>query len=63
MCLILFAWRAHEQFPLILAANRDEFFDRPAAAAAFWEDAPDVLAGRDRKRGGTWLGATRTGRV
>ncbi|MHB8769370.1 MAG: NRDE family protein, partial [Syntrophales bacterium] len=53
----------HEQFPLIHAANRDEFFDRPAAAAAFWEDAPDVLAGRDRKRGGTWLGVTRTGRV
>jgi len=63
MCLILFAWRVHEKFPLILAANRDEFTERPSAPAAFWDDAPDILAGRDLKRGGTWFGITRTGRL
>jgi uncharacterized protein with NRDE domain len=63
MCLILFAFQAHPRFPLVLAANRDEFYERPSAAAAFWPDAPDILGGRDLKDGGTWLGVTRTGRV
>jgi uncharacterized protein with NRDE domain len=63
MCLILFAWRMHEKFPLILGANRDEFYERPSASAAFWDDAPDILAGRDLKRGGTWLGISRRGRL
>lgn len=63
MCLILFAWRAHAEFPLILAANRDEFYERPSAPAAFWDDAPGLLAGKDLKEGGTWLGITRTGRL
>jgi uncharacterized protein with NRDE domain len=63
MCLILFAWKMHAKFPLVLAANRDEFYERPSAPAAFWDDAPDLLAGRDLKRGGTWLGITRTGRL
>jgi uncharacterized protein with NRDE domain len=63
MCLILFAWKMHPNFPLILAANRDEFYERPSAPAAFWEDAPDLLAGRDLREGGTWLGITRTGRL
>ena len=62
MCLILFAWKMHENFPLVLAANRDEFYERPSAPAAFWEDAPDLLAGRDLREGGTWLGITRAGR-
>lgn len=63
MCLILFAWKAHNRFPLIFAANRDEFYERPSAPAAFWEDAPDLLAGRDLRDGGTWFGITRTGRL
>jgi uncharacterized protein with NRDE domain len=63
MCLILFAWRVHKDFPLILIANRDEFYERPTAPAAFWEDAPGVLAGRDLREGGTWLGITRKGRL
>lgn len=62
MCLILLAYRQHPQYPLILAANRDEFYRRPSAPLDFWEDAPQVLAGRDLVAGGTWLGATRTGR-
>ena len=59
MCLILLAWQAHPDYPLIVAANRDEFFTRPSAAAAFWADAPQVLAGRDLEAGGTWLGVSR----
>ncbi len=62
MCLILLAHRVHPQFPLIVAANRDEFHGRPAAAAAFWQDQPRVLAGRDLEAGGTWLGVSRSGR-
>lgn len=62
MCLIIFAWRAHRDYPLIVAANRDEFFERPSRSAAFWSDHPQVLAGRDLRMGGTWLGITRAGR-
>lgn len=61
MCLILFAQDAHPEYPFVFAGNRDEFYDRPTAAAAFWDDAPHVLAGRDRKAGGTWVGVTRRG--
>ncbi len=63
MCLILFACEAHPKYRLILAANRDEFYDRPTRPAGFWEDAPHVLAGRDLQIGGTWLGVTRQGRM
>ena len=62
MCLILVAWRVHPDYPLVVAANRDEFFARPTAPAAFWRDAPQILAGRDLEAGGTWLGITRGGR-
>ena len=62
MCLILFAWQAHPDYPLVVAANRDEWRERPAASAAWWDDAPDILAGRDLEAGGTWLGVTRSGR-
>lgn len=63
MCLILFSYRTHPACPLVLAANRDEFYDRPTAAASFWEETPDILAGRDLKDGGTWLGITKGGRL
>jgi uncharacterized protein with NRDE domain len=62
MCLIVFAWQVIPGMPLIAAANRDEFYDRPATPAAWWEDHPQVYAGRDLQGGGTWLGVTRTGR-
>lgn len=62
MCLLVFAWQQHPRYRLILAGNRDEFHDRPAAPAGWWEDEPDVLAGRDLRAGGTWLGVSRRGR-
>jgi uncharacterized protein with NRDE domain len=63
MCLVLIALDAHADYSLIVAANRDEFYDRPTAPAGFWADAPSVLAGRDLKAGGTWLGVDRRGRL
>jgi uncharacterized protein with NRDE domain len=63
VCLILFAHKVHPDYPLVLAGNRDEFYDRPTAPAAFWADAPEILAGRDLVGGGTWLGLTRKGRL
>ena len=62
MCLILLAWRAHPEYPLVFAANRDEVYERPSAAAGFWRGEPHVFGGRDLKQGGTWLGLTRGGR-
>ena len=62
MCLIVLGWRARPDFPLVVAANRDEFHRRPAAPAAFWEDQPSILAGRDLQARGTWMGVARNGR-
>ena len=58
MCLIVLAWRQHEDYPLLLAANRDEFHRRPTAPADFWHDDAQILAGRDLEAGGTWLGVS-----
>ena len=62
MCLILMAHRADPYYPLIVAANRDEFFRRPTAPAEYWSDARQVLAGRDLEKNGTWMGVTTDGR-
>ena len=62
MCLIAFAYNVHPFYRLILAANRDEFYERPSTPADFWEDYPQVLAGRDLKNKGTWLGITKYGK-
>ena len=63
MCLLLLALDTHPSYKLVLAANRDEFYDRPTATAAFWNESPEILAGRDLRDGGTWLGITRKGRL
>lgn len=63
MCLILFAYDIHPQYRLLLAANRDEFYERPTLPLAAWDGRPDIFAGRDLKGGGTWLGITRSGRL
>jgi uncharacterized protein with NRDE domain len=62
MCLILFANRVFDDAPMIVAANRDEFYARPALPAQRWHDAPTILAGRDLEAGGTWLGVATNGR-
>lgn len=62
MCLIIVAWKSHPDYPLVVAANRDEFLARPAAPAHWWTDSPDLLAGRDLEAGGTWMGVSRNGR-
>lgn len=62
MCLLVFAWKTHPDYPLIFAGNRDERHARPSSAAGFWADTPQVLAGRDLEAGGTWLGVTPGGR-
>ncbi|MBX9849304.1 MAG: NRDE family protein [Rhodocyclaceae bacterium] len=62
MCLIVLGWQVDPAYPLVVAANRDEYFSRPTAPLAWWDDSPEVLAGRDLQAGGTWLGITRNGR-
>ena len=63
MCLLSFAIDSHPRYHLVLAANRDEYFVRPTMPAQFWEDAPQILAGRDLVAGGTWLGISKSGRL
>jgi uncharacterized protein with NRDE domain len=62
MCVIFFAFERHHDHPLIVLANRDEFYDRPTEPAHRWKDRPDIIAGRDLVAGGTWLGVTDGGR-
>jgi uncharacterized protein with NRDE domain len=62
MCLVLFSFQPGSDFPLVVAANRDEFYARPAMSAHYWEDAPQIFGGRDLSAGGTWLGVTTSGR-
>lgn len=62
MCLIEFAWRPSHALPLIVAANRDEFHARPSLPLGIWQDAPQIIAGRDLQAGGTWLGLGTAGR-
>jgi uncharacterized protein with NRDE domain len=62
MCLIVIAWRARADLPLVVAANRDEWRERAAERASWWPDHPELLAGRDLQAGGTWMGITRGGR-
>src|SRR5258708_38109805 len=61
MCLIVLAWQARADLPLVVAANRDEWRDRAAEPAHWWPDHPELLAGRDLQAGGTWMGITRGG--
>ena len=63
MCVLAFAWRAHPDWPLVLAGNRDELHARPSTPLARWVGAPQVLGGRDLVGGGTWLGISEQGRL
>lgn len=62
MCLINFAYKYHEKYPLILIGNRDEFYARPTEKLHWWNDIPQILAGRDLKDGGTWMGISADGK-
>lgn len=62
MCLILFALNQHKDYPLIIIANRDEFYARPTRTAHWWDDHPHIFAGRDLSAQGTWMGVTRQGK-
>ena len=62
MCLIYIVKNQHPDYALIVAANRDEFYARPTAEVSFWQDHPEILAGRDLQAKGTWLGVSRQGR-
>lgn len=63
MCLIVFAYKEHPKYKLILAANRDEFYSRPARRAQFWKEEgfSELLAGKDLEAGGTWMGISKSG--
>lgn len=62
MCIAVFSWQSHPDYPLIVASNRDEFYTRKTRAAAWWGQTVSLLAGRDEEAGGTWLGINRNGR-
>jgi uncharacterized protein with NRDE domain len=62
MCLLVIAWQRHPRYRLIVAANRDEYHERPAAPLGLWAEPPGILAGRDLRAAGTWLGLDRTRR-
>jgi uncharacterized protein with NRDE domain len=62
MCLLVLAWKSHPRYRLVVAANRDEFHDRPSAPLGWWSDDPRILAGRDLRGAGTWMGVARSGR-
>jgi uncharacterized protein with NRDE domain len=61
MCLIFAAWKTHEEYPLILLANRDEFKNRPTEKLHWWNE--EIIAGKDLQEGGTWLGLDKSGRL
>ncbi|MBC8212746.1 MAG: NRDE family protein [Gammaproteobacteria bacterium] len=62
MCLLAIAWQVHPDYPLVVCANRDEFYARPAQVAHFWPDHPQLFGGRDLQQGGSWMGISRKGR-
>lgn len=63
MCLIVFAYQVHPDYPVIIAANRDEFYARPTHVLDKWTDGSNIVAGRDLEGGGTWMGITPNGRI
>ncbi len=59
MCTIVALRNVHREYPLVIAANRDEFYHRPALAPHRLSESPVIVGGRDRDRGGTWMGVSR----
>lgn len=63
MCLLVFSYKSHPKYKLILAANRDEFYSRPSLPAKFWGKVNSIFSGKDEEAGGTWLGVNKRGRI
>ncbi len=63
MCLAVIAYQIHQDWPIVIVANRDEFHDRPSTAMHVWDGEPRLLAGRDLQAGGTWLGLNQRGNI
>jgi uncharacterized protein with NRDE domain len=63
MCLIFFALNQHPSYKLIIAANRDEFYQRPTQRASWWQENKTILGGKDSEAGGTWMGITKQGKI
>ena len=63
MCLIFFSLKQHPTYKLIIAANRDEFYNRKTAPAGFWKDHANIVGGRDLEAQGTWMGMTTSGKI
>jgi uncharacterized protein with NRDE domain len=61
VCTLALYFRCFDHYPLLLAANRDEHYDRPSAPPALWDGGPRILAGKDLRAGGTWLGVNEFG--
>lgn len=61
MCTTFLSYKQNPHFPIVLASNRDEYYARPTAPASFWQDHPEIFAGRDLQEGGTWMGVNRRG--
>ena len=61
MCILFLAINQHPDYPLIIATNRDEYHDRPSRAMHYWPDYPEILAGRDLDKGGSWFGVNHKG--
>jgi len=63
MCILFIGVNQHKHFPLIIAANRDEYHARPTQGSQFLTQHPSVLAGKDIKAGGSWMGVSKSGRL
>ena len=63
MCTTFFSYNYNVNYPIIIASNRDEFYDRPTLDANFWSEYPNVIGGIDKKYSGTWLGITKEGKI
>ena len=63
MCTTLISYNLNSDYPIVIASNRDEFYDRPTLNAHFWDEYPNVIGGIDEKYLGTWLGITLEGKI
>ena len=63
MCLIFFSLKNHPTYKLVIAANRDEFYQRKTEPASFWKDHPTILGGRDLEANGTWMAMNKEGKI